>query len=114
MFRMLGNKVELIRCKVIYNSKGEEHVENCVSTEHRNEITQKLEDRDIEFAVETIDQTSNEWFNGLEFGSYDEAKRVFEAGEAQFNLEKDRKELTDSLRLRSDIDYIAIMSGVEI
>ena len=118
MFRLLGNKVELVRYIVTWQeTQGEETIEmeeRCVSEEHKNEIEQKLTERGIPFSTESITQVGNEWFNGLTFGSYDEAKRVFEAGEAQFNLEKARTELTDNLRLRSDIDYIAIMSGVDI
>ena len=114
MFRMLGKKVELYRYTVTYTENEEVVIEYCISGEHKNEIEQMLTDKEITFETKTIDQTSNEWFNGLEFNSYDEALAVFNKGEQAYLQEKQRQELTDNLRLRADIDYLAIMSGVEI
>ena len=114
MFRMSGKKVELYRYKVTYTEDEIEMVENCISVEHKNEVEQMLEDKGIEFVTEVVVQTSNEWFNGLEFDSYDEALAVFSKGEQAYLQEKQRQELTDNLRLRADIDYLAAMSEVEI
>ena len=114
MFRMLGKKVELYRYKISYTENEEVMIEYCISEEHKNEIEQVLKDKEITFETALIDQTSNEWFNGLEFDSYDEALAVFNKGEQAYLQEKQRQELVDSLRLRADIDYIAIMLGVEI
>ena len=114
MFRMLGKKVELYRYTVTYTEDEVEMIENCISEEHKNEIEQMLTDKEIIFETTPIDQTSNEWFNGLEFDSYDEALEVFNEGEQAYLQEKQRQELTDNLRLRADIDYLSIMSGVEI
>jgi hypothetical protein len=114
MFRMLGKKVELYRYRITYMENEEETVEYCISEEHKNEIEQVLTDKKITFETTLIDQTSNEWFNGLEFDSYDEALAVFNKGEQAYLQEKQRQELTDNLRLRADIDYLAIMSEVEI
>ncbi len=88
--------------------------ENCISEEHKNEVEQKLTTKNIDFTTEAIDQTDNEWFDGLEFDSYDEALEVFNKGEQAYLQEKQRQELADNLRLRADIDYLAIMSGVEL
>ena len=114
MFRMLGKKVELIRYKVTWQEDGQEMQEDCISEEHKNEIEQKLTTKNIDFTTEAMDQTENEWFNGLEFNSYDEALEVFNKGEQAYLQVKTVPELVDNLRLRSDIDYIAIMLGVEI
>jgi hypothetical protein len=114
MFRMLGKKVELIRYKITWQEDGQEMQENCISEEHKAEVEQRLTGQGIEFTTEAIDQTDNEWFNGLEFDSYDEALAVFNKGEQAYLQEKQRQELTDNLRLRADIDYLAVMSGVEI
>ena len=114
MFRMSGKKVELYRYTVTYTENEEVMIEYCISEEHKNEIEQVLTDKEITFETKAIDQTGNEWFNGLEFDSYDVALEVFNKGEQAYLQEKQRQELVDSLRLRSDIDYIAIMSGVEI
>ena len=114
MFRMLGKKVELIRYKVTWQEDEQEMQEDCISEEHKNEVEQKLTTKNIDFTTEAIDQTENEWFNGLEFNSYDEALAVFNKGEQAYLQVKTVQELVDNLRLRSDIDYIAIMLGVEI
>ena len=114
MFRMLGKKVELIRYKVTWQEDEQEMQEDCISEEHKNEVEQKLTTKNIDFTTEAIDQTENEWFNGLEFNSYDEALEVFNKGEQAYLQEKTVQELVDNLRLRSDIDYIAIMLGAEI
>lgn len=114
MLRMLGKKVELYRYKITYTENEEVMIEYCISEEHKNEIEQMLKDKEITFETKTIDQTSNEWFNGLEFDSYDEALAIFDKGEQTYLQEKQRQELTDNLRLRADIDYLSIMSGVEI
>ena len=114
MFRMLGKKVELIRYKVTWQEDGQEMQEDCISEEHKNEVEQKLTTKNIDFTTEAIDQTSNEWFDGLEFNSYDEALAVFNKGEQAYLQEKQRQELMDNIRLRTDIDYLAIMLGVEV
>jgi hypothetical protein len=114
MFRMLGKKVELIRYKVTWQEDEQEMQEDCISEGHKNEVEQKLTTKNIDFTTEAIDQTENEWFNGLEFDSYDEALEVFNKGEQAYLQVKTVQELADNLRLRSDIDYIAIMLGVEI
>ncbi len=114
MFRMLGKKVELIRYKVTWQEDEQEIQEDCISEGHKNEVELKLTTKNIDFTTEAIDQTENEWFNGLEFNSYDEALEVFNKGEQAYLQVKTVQELVDNLRLRSDIDYIAIMLGVEI
>ena len=114
MFRMLGSVVELYRYKIRYTEDEKEMIEYCISEGHKNEVEQKLTTKNIDFTTEAIDQTENEWFNGLEFNSYDEALEVFNKGEQAYLQEKQRQELTDNLRLRADIDYLAIMSEVEI
>ncbi len=114
MFRMLGKKVELYRYAVTYTENDEVLIESCISEEHKNEIEQMLTDKETAFETNAIDQTSNEWFDGLEFDSYDEALAVFGKGEQAYLQEKQRQELVDNLRLRADIDYLSIMSGVGI
>jgi hypothetical protein len=111
---MLGKKVELIRYKVTWQEDEQEIQEDCISEGHKNEVEQKLTAKNIDFTTEAINQTENEWFNGLEFDSYDEALAVFSKGEQTYLQEKQRQELMDNLRLRVDIDYLSIMSGVEI
>ena len=106
MFRMLDKKVELYRYTVTYTENEEVMIEYCISEEHKNEIEQALTDKEITFETTLIDQTSNEWFNGLKFDSYDEALAVFSKGEQAYLQEKQKQELTDNLRLRADIDNV--------
>ena len=80
MFRMFGKSVELIRYKVIWQEDEQEMQEGCISEQHKLEVEQSLTERGFAFTTEVIDQTANEWFNGLEFGSYDEALEVFNLG----------------------------------
>lgn len=112
MFRMLGKKVELYRYKITYTENEEEVIEYCISDKHKEELEQILSD--IECTIEEVDQAGNEWFNGLEFNSYDEALEAFNKGEQVYIQEKTKQELVDNLKLRADLDYISIMLGVEI
>ena len=114
MFKLVNGKVKLIRFEIVYIDEGREEVEFCVSEKERDEVENRLDIEGITFSISEVDQTENEWFNGLEFESYDEALEVFNKGEQAYLQEKQRQELTDNLRLRADIDYLAIMSGVEI
>ena len=114
MFRMLGTKVELIRYTVSCIENGQETVENCISEEHKNEIEQMLTDKGIEFVTIPVIQATNEWFNGLEFSSYDEALEVFNKGQTVHDGDVALTKATSSIQLRADTDYIAIMMGVEL
>ena len=113
MFRMSGKKVELYRYTVTYTENEEVMIEYCISEEHKNEIEQVLTDKEVAFETIPIDQTGNEWFNGLEFDSYDEALAVFSKGEQAYLQEKQSR-VNGQSRLRADIDYLAIMSEVDL
>jgi len=114
MFRMLGKKVELYRYKIVYTEDEVEMQENCVSIEHKTEIEQMLMAKGTTFVTTPIDQTDNEWLDGLEFSSYDEALEIFNKGEITYNQDIALKDSTNGLQLRADTDYIAIMTGVEL
>ena len=104
MFRMLGKKVELIRYTITYTEDEQEMVENCISDEHKIEIEQMLIDKGIEFVTIPVIQTANEWFNGLEFNSYDEALEVFNKGQTLHIDDVALTKATSSIQLRADID----------
>ena len=114
MFRMLGKKAELCKFKIVYTEDEVQQQENCISAEHKNEIEQILTQKEIAFTTTLIDQTSNEWFDGLEFDSYDEALEVFNTGEVIYKQNIALKDSTNGLQLRADTDYLAIMTGVEL
>lgn len=114
MFRMLGKKVELIRYIVSWQEDDLEMQEGCVSEDHKNDVEQSLTQKNIQFSTQTVNQSENEWIDGLEFNSYDEALAALNGGEHAYQQQQQLKLLTDNLRLRSDIDYLAMMAGVEI
>lgn len=114
MFRLLGNNVDLIHYNIKYTENGIEMIEGCTSKEYKNEVEQSLTDQGIEFTIEVIDQTNNEWFNGLEFNSYEEALEVFNAGKQAHLRNNKLKQTSSNEQLRADIDYITIMTGVDI
>ena len=114
MFRLLGRKAELYRYKITYLEDEIEMQENCISEEHKNEVEQMLKDKKLSFETQEIDQANNEWFNGLEFKSYDEALEVFTLGEQKYMERKNRLLLIDNLKLRADLDFVSIMVGVDI
>lgn len=99
MFRTLGKKVELIRYRVTYTEDEIQMTENCISDEHKNEIESNLTVRDIEFTTVAVDQTGNEWINGLEFDSYDEALIAFNNGEVPKTKEEELQEELDNAEL---------------
>jgi hypothetical protein len=112
MFIMQGNQVKLVRYIISYMEHENEMQEMCINDEHKEEIEAYLTSRGIEFSSQPVDQSQNEWLEGLRFKSYDEAREVFEAGEQAYLQRQAVQQSTDSLRLRADIDYIAIMAGV--
>jgi len=114
MFRMLGNKVELIRYVVSYETMNGPSTEQCVSDLHRDEVIQRLMNSAVPHTVETIDQSLNEWFNGLTFDSYDVALQTLNAGKDAYDSAMETKSITDPLKIRADLDFIAIMTGVTI
>lgn len=97
MFIMQGEEVKLVRHIVSYAEDGNEMREVCVSDEHKAEMEQILTEKDIEFVSKTIDQSENEWFNGLCFKSYGKAREVFMAGEQAYLADKHRQEAIDNL-----------------
>ena len=114
MFRILGKKVELYRYKIVYTEDEIEMQENCISTEHKTKIEYMLTDNKITFVTTPVVQTNNEWFDGLEFTSYDEALEIFNKGEITYKQNIVLKDSTRGLQLRADTDYIAIMTGVNL
>lgn len=111
MFRMFGNKIELIRYKVVYIKNDESFYENCVSDSDKDELVSFLTSKGFHFTVTPVDQSLNEWFNGLEFDNYDDALSVFEKGEASYNESIFLKTALDNAQLRADLDYITLILG---
>jgi len=60
---MYGDAVQLLRYKITQADTSAEHW--CASEEERDETIRMLGDRP--HTVEAIDQTDNEWIDGMEF-----------------------------------------------
>ena len=114
MFIMQGEEVMLVRYIVEYTEEDVVLKEQCVSEAHKQEVEDILTHRQLAFTSKAVEQTGNEWFNGLRFPSYDKAKEVFERGEQAYLADKRMQEVIDNLQLRADIDFLSIMSGVEL
>lgn len=106
MFRMLGKKVELIRYRVTYTEDETEMTENCISDEHKTEVESNLTTRGIEFTTVTVDQTGNEWINGLEFDSYDKALIAFNSPddyEISIDINELKEDIIDTMNALTEV-----------
>ena len=122
-FRMCGNTVEIFRYSLTWNETYEEYsepdedgnisitvkegdakiAEYAVSDEHRDALLELHPDAE----VTPLDVSSVEWLDGMEFpGGYAEAQAALERGYAV-----PKKSLE---QIQADVDYIAIMTGVEL
>ncbi|MEK3717697.1 hypothetical protein [Paenibacillus sp. FSL R7-0333] len=117
MLRMVGNTVELFRFCVQWEEVRQEQTiekrEYCVSVEQKNSIERSLMDQGTTFITITVDQTNNEWLHGMEFETRDAALKALNAGRQAYQQQIDMKILTENIKLRSDIDYLVIMLGVD-
>lgn len=114
MFIMQGEEVKLVRHVISYAEDENEMQEMCVSDEHKREVEKLLSNNGSEFVSEAVDQTANEWFNGLHFNSYDTALIVFNAGEEAYLQDKRKREATNGTQLRADVDYLSLVARVNL
>lgn len=113
MFRLLGKKLELCRYKTSYYEELFRRDTNMysISESHKNEIEQFLNGKGIQYTTTPITQTGKEWINGLEFNSYDEAGAAYYDTEENYYKKKQESDSINQIKLRADIDYIAIIMG---
>ena len=112
MFRMIGDRVEILRYKVTYLAEERnretdkmEKVERITYAASEGEKDELLAMHDGATA-EALDTDGIEWLDGLQFDSFEEAERALATGAY---LPKKSLE-----QLAADIDYIAIMTGVDL
>ena len=112
MFRMIGNHVQILRYKLTciekeYNRETGE-LEQTARTIYAANETEKNELLALHAGAttEALDTTEIEWLDGLTFDSFEEAEKAQQSG---IYLPK-----RSVLQLQADIDYIAIMTGVEL
>ena len=112
MFRMLGDRVEILRYQITFSEEvcnretGEmeqtERVLYATSAGERDELLALYPGAE----VDALDTTGVEWLDGLTFDSFEEAEKALATG---VYMQKKSVE-----QLQADIDYIAIMTGVEL
>lgn len=118
-FRMYGTIVEIYRFKVTTPKtdnmppqvaimmRGDELIQYAHTEEEANQMVSEFGG-----TMEVLDTSGYEWMEGLEFPTRDEAIHVYEAGQEAY-LEK-LNAPTESQVLNSKIDYLSMMSGIEI
>jgi hypothetical protein len=97
VYRMYGETVQLFKYKITYETKetvpGEDgglteqtvtQTMYCVSDEHRDEFIQYLCCGNKPHIVEAVDQTGNEWIDGMEFKDADQVPGALEMGEIAY------------------------------
>ena len=96
MFRMQGNVAQLYRYKInyevvetVFDEETNEPVEQttkkteyCVSDEHYDEFVKLIDGKP--HTIKAVSQTGNDWMDGMEFDSAEEAALAFEMGEAAY------------------------------
>jgi hypothetical protein len=94
-YRMYGDTVQLLRYIITwektrqgFDENGEPcdetaaEIEYCVSDEHRDEVLQHLDGKPC--TVEAIDQTGNEWLDGMEFKDASKVPEALAVGEPAY------------------------------
>jgi hypothetical protein len=118
VFGIFNGKVVLNRFRVEYevpfiNDSGEEDTKLVImcftSQEQSDEFTAGLDSQDIAYTITEIDQSANEWFNGLEFAGYSEAKEAFDLGQELFELKQNQ--LTENEHIMLAITSLYEMIG---
>ena len=114
MFGMVGKIVKLFRYKIDYiytlqdmadNGKITEkkinQTEYCTSEQEKDAFIASLQDKKPK--ITAIDQTDNEWIDGLEFESYNEAILALSAGKSNYKPTISNAERIDNLEKENEI-----------
>jgi len=100
IYRMYGDFVQLLRYKITQAET--EYL--CASAEERDAIIARLGDKP--HIADTINQTGNEWIDGMEFKDASQVPEALAMGEATWveNKNANDKELQMAIYL-TDLDY---------
>lgn len=83
MFRMCGNRVEILRYQIEYVENEEQRIEYAVTEEEANEITQRYSG-----VRSMLPPSDDKWMDGLEVAdvpdTYAEAVRVYQSGKSAY------------------------------
>lgn len=113
MFRMCGNRVEILRYQIDYTENEEYHTTYAATEEEADEIAQRYN------GVKTsLASSDDEWMDGLEVAdvpdTYAEAMRIYSLGEQAYKQQIEDSKKRNAEQLRADIDFLSIMTGVTL
>lgn len=113
MFRMYGNRVEVLRYQVDYTENAEQFTAYATTEEEADEIAQRYN------GVQTsLASSDDEWMDGLEVAdipnTYAEAMRIYSLGEQAYKQQVEDSKKQNVEQLRADIDFLSIMTGVTL
>lgn len=107
--RMLGHTVQLCRWQVSYKMDDIDMVEYVPTEEEADEFVEQFG------GVKTpLDTAGFEWVDGITADSLDSARSIAESGEQKYKFELERKEKCSPERLSANLDYLSMMTGVDI
>jgi hypothetical protein len=108
-YRMCGDIVQLLRYKVTQKNSDPAINEYCVYAEERDAIVQRFGGAK-NCVVKEIDQTGNEWLDGMEFRDASQVPEALEMGEAAWRARVNANdgELQMMMYL-ADLDYRLIL-----
>lgn len=113
MFRMHGNRVEVLRYQVDYTENEEQFTVYAATEEEADEIAQRY--NGVKSALVLAD---DEWMDGLEVAdvpdTYAEAMRIYSLGEQVYKQQVEDSKKQNAEQLRADIDFLSIMTGVTL
>lgn len=113
MFRMYGNRVEVLRYQIDYIENEEQHITYAATEEEATEIAARFNGTISTFAL-----SDDEWMDGMEVAntsdSYAEAMKIYELGEQAYNRKIADQKKQDVAQLRADIDFLSAMTGVTL
>ena len=136
MFRLYGNILQVLKFKIDYTiSQTIETVNTIVCPDNpdcvQNEIvsqtiTKNMSDyavteteanaiaKKFNGSISKLDTQNYDWLDGLTFNSIDDALKAFEMGEQAYNDMVNAQKQTSIEQLRADLDFLSIMTGVEL
>ena len=113
MFRMYGNRVEILRYQVDYTENEEQFTTYAATEEEADEIAKYC--NGVKSSLPTSD---DEWMDGLEVAdvpdTYAEAMRIYSLGEQEYKQQIEDSKKQNAEQLRADIDFLSIMTGVTL
>lgn len=113
MFRMYGNRVEVLQYQVDYIENEEQFTAYAVTEEEADEIAKRY--NGVKTALTSSD---DEWMDGLEVedvpDTYAEAMKICALGEEAYKQQVEDTKKQGLAQLRADIDFLSAMTGVTL